>query len=420
MYRPPVSVSLTRRALLGAIALAPALASGQSSPRPSSPSSRRANTPPPRPPEELLKLAGTCVVTGWHGRPIPLEVRRMAHRGGLGGVILTNHNFSSRDDLVSLTRELAALAPPDAAPLVSADEEGGPVGHLSPPLTRFPSMTSLGQIDDVDLTHRLGAALGEELRSVGVTFDLAPVLDVRTSPSNTVVLNRVFGRDPERVARHGRALADGLRAANVLACAKHFPGHGDTVLDSHVGLPRVNHGLERLDAVELVPFRACAPMIPAVMVAHILYTAIDPSAPSSLSRRVVEGLLRDRIGYSGVAITDDLQMAAIRAMHPIEQAAELAMRAGNDMLLVAHTPSFAARAVEHLARTAEHDAALRTRLEQANTRVVAMRARLSSPIPPNPYPVEAASVVREVQRRLAALPSHPRTHSTERDPTLRR
>jgi beta-N-acetylhexosaminidase len=364
-------------------------------------------------------------VTGWHGAPIPPEVRRMARRGGLGGVILTNHNFGTREDLIALTAQITALAPANARPFISADQEGGPVEHLSPPLPSFPSMTTLGQIDDEDLTHRLGAALGEELRLVGVNFDLAPVLDVRTSSSNTVVLNRVFGRDAQRVARHGRALIDGLRAANVLACAKHFPGHGDTVMDSHVGLPRVPHDLARLDAVELVPFRACAATVPAVMVAHILYTAIDPDAPSSLSRRVVEGLLRDRVGFEGVAITDDLQMAAIRRMHPIERAAELAMRAGNDLLLVAHTPFLAARAVEHLARTAERDGALRARLEQANARITRMRGLLSSPVPPNPFPVDSASVVREVQRRLAALPGRPGRHNGNgtgpmRDPTLQR
>ncbi|MEI8255892.1 MAG: glycoside hydrolase family 3 N-terminal domain-containing protein [Deltaproteobacteria bacterium] len=390
-----MSAGYTRRALLGALALAPVLASA---------TGRRAlSAPSPAPPAELLRLAGTCVMTGWHGQVIPFEVRRLLRRGALGGVLLTNHNFVTRQGLAALTAAIAAIAPEGAKPLVSADQEGGPVAHLSPPLSVFPSMTALGQLDDEDLTHRVGAALGSELRSVGVTFDLAPVLDVRTSSSNTVVLNRVFGREPQRVARHGRALIDGLLSAGVLACAKHFPGHGDTVMDSHVGLPRVAHDLARLDAVELVPFRACAPIVPAVMVAHILYTAIDTAAPSSLSRAVVEGLLRQRVGFDGVAITDDLQMAAIRAMHPIERAAELAMRAGNDMLLIAHTPTLALSAVEHLARTAEHDATLRARLEEAAARVVRLRARLDSPIPPNPFPVDPASVVREVARRMVAL-----------------
>ncbi len=406
-----MSAGITRRALLGALALAPAMASA---------TGRHASASgPPPPPADLFRLAGTCIVTGWHGQVIPFEVRRLLRRGALGGVLLTNHNFVTRPGLLALTEAIAAIAPEGAKPLVSADQEGGPVAHLSPPLTPFPSMTALGQLDDEDLTHRVGAALGGELRSVGVTFDLAPVLDVRTSSNNTVVLNRVFGRDPQRVARHGRALIDGLTSAGALACAKHFPGHGDTVMDSHVGLPRVTHALARLDAVELVPFRACAPIVPAVMVAHILYTAIDATAPSSLSRAVVEGLLRQRVGFDGVAITDDLQMAAIRAMHPIERAAELAMRAGNDLLLIAHTPLLAWRAAEHLARTAERDATLRARLEEAAARVVRLRARRDSSIPPNPFPVDPGTVVREVARRMLALGTAPR-RGAPRDPTLQR
>lgn len=408
----PVSAGITRRALLAALTLAPALASA---------TGRRAvSLPvPPAPPDELVRLAGTCVVTGWHGRAVPREVRLLLRQGALGGVLLTNENFAARSNLQALTASLAALAPEGSKPLVSADQEGGPVAHLSPPLSRFPSMTSLGLLDDEDLTRRLGAALGGELRAQGVTFDLAPVLDVRTSSNNTVVLGRVFGRDPQRVARHGRALIDGLLSAGVLACAKHFPGHGDTVVDSHVGLPRVTHALARLDAVELVPFRACASRVSAVMVAHILYTAIDATAPSSLSRAVVEGLLRQRVGFGGVAITDDLQMAAIRAMHPIERAAELALRAGNDLVLIAHSPALALRAIEHLARAAEHDPALRARLEQSSARIARLRAQRDSLASTASTPVDPAAVVREVSARVLArraVPGRP----AARDPTRQR
>jgi beta-N-acetylhexosaminidase len=372
-------------------------------------------------PEELVRLAGTCVMSGWYGRGLPGTLRGLLRRGALGGVLVTRHNFRTREELSALCAEITAAAPADARPLIAADQEGGPVAHLSPPLTSFPSMTALGALDDVDLTHRVGAALGAELRSVGVNFDLAPVLDVRTSPRNTVVLNRTFGRDPEKVARHGRALIDGLTSAGVLACAKHFPGHGDTAVDSHAGLPRVAHDLARLDAVELVPFRACARETPAVMLAHVVYAGVDRENPASLSQRVIEGVLRDHLGYEGVAMSDDLQMAAIRRSHGFEEAAEISMRAGCDLLLIAHTDTVAVRVVHRLAARAERDAALRTRLETAAARIHRMRARLAHPLPPNPYPVSGAAVAQEVNIRLAALPgARPRVATRAPDPTLRR
>jgi beta-N-acetylhexosaminidase len=299
-----------------------------------SPDDRRAV---PVVPDELLQLAGTCIVSGFYGQVFPAELRALARRGALGGVLVARHNFADRRALAALCTQIRELSPPDQKPLIAADQEGGPVAHLSPPLVSFPSMTALGSVDDVALTRRVGLALGSELASVGVSMDLAPVLDVRTCSANTVDLGRAFGRDAGKVARHGQALIEGLTQAGVLSCAKHFPGHGDAAGDSHAGLPRVRHGIERLEAVELVPFRACASQTPAVMLAHVVYEGVDPVHPASLSRAVIEGILRDRLHFDGVAMSDDLQMVAIRAAHPIEQACELSLRAGCDLLLVAHT-----------------------------------------------------------------------------------
>jgi beta-N-acetylhexosaminidase len=279
-------------------------------------------------------------------------------------------------------------------------------------------MTALGNIDDEDLTHRAGAAMGEELRGVGVDVDLAPVLDVRTNPRNSVVLGRVFSREPERVARHGRAFIDGLWSAKVLACAKHFPGHGDTSVDSHAGLPRVPHTIERLESVELVPFRAVAREVASIMIGHLVIAGIDANAPATLSRAIVEGVLRQRLQFDGVAMTDDLQMAAIRRTWGHERAVELAIRAGCDMAMLAHNAEFARQAVYHLARTAERDPTLRRRLEESAARVARMRARLDAPTPPNPFVVDAARLAWEVDYRRSTLGM--RTTQTQRDPTLQR
>lgn len=385
-----------------------------------------ARTPvaPPRPiPPELLRLAGTCVISGFYGGRLPPELSSLLAQGALGGIIIAGNNFHTRDQLRGLCASITATAPADARPIVAADQEGGPVAHLSPPLGNVPSMTVLGTIDDEELTHRVGASIGADLRGVGVNMDLAPVLDVRTSPRNTVVLNRVFGRDPAKVARHGLALIEGLRSAGVLPCAKHFPGHGDTALDSHAGLPRVPHGVERLDSVELVPFRACAQATPAVMLAHVVYAGVDPQRPASLSRPIIEGVLRDRVGFTGVAMTDDLQMQAITRTMPLTQAAETSIRAGADMVMIAHTSTYAAAIVRHLAARAEGDTALRERLEQAAGRVRAMRRELTTALPPNPFIASTADVSAEVLRRASqrgGAAARGANAGPGRDPTLRR
>jgi beta-N-acetylhexosaminidase len=400
----PTPPTLDRRALLSLGLAIPVFARGQD----------RANPPP----IELLRLAGQCVISGWHGRGVPRIVQDLAVQGALGGVIIAGDNVTDRAQLQRMTSLLRTFGPRDRRPLVTADQEGGPVSHLSPPLPDMPSMTALGNIDDEDLTHRAGAAMGEQLRQVGVDVDLAPVLDARTNPRNTVVLGRVFSREPARVARHGRAFIDGLWSAKVLACAKHFPGHGDTSVDSHAGLPRVAHGIDRLEAVELVPFRAVAREVASVMVGHVVYAGVDPSMPASLSRPVVEGILRQRMQFDGVAMTDDLQMLAIRRTYGAERSVELALRAGCDMAMLAHNAEFARAAIVHVARVAERDPVLRRRLEESAARVARMRARLDAPTPPNPFVVDPIRLSREVDFRRASLSV--RGVETRRDPTLAR
>jgi beta-N-acetylhexosaminidase len=422
-----VASRLTRRTFLSTLA-ATTLAHGTVPRRPAAPvrpttapaTTRRA--PPGPPPAALLQLAGSCVMMGWYGHGVTPELRALIERGAVGGLLVGRHNFrDGTAGLAALCRQICALGPErDAPPVIAADQEGGPVAHLSPPLPEFPSVTALGALDDPELTHRVGAALGHELRAAGVHMDLAPVLDVRTATNNLVVLNRVFGREPEKVSRHGRAMIEGLASAGVLACAKHFPGHGATVMDSHAGLPRLARSRADLEAVDLAPFRACAAITPAMMLAHVVYLALDGEHPATLSRTIAQDVLRDELGFRGVAITDDLQMAAITQNHPIEEAAERAMLAGCDLLLVAHSSSIASVVVTHLAQRAQQDPAVRARLEVAAARVLTLRRTLSTALPPNPYPVETRVVLREVTRRLAALPAA-RARGTQHtaDPTTR-
>jgi beta-N-acetylhexosaminidase len=229
--------------------------------------------------------------------------------------------------------------------------------------------------DDVAIAEQVGRAIGEELAALGFDIDFAPVLDVHTNPANPIIGDRAFGSEPEAVARRALAFARGLDAAGVLACGKHFPGHGDTLSDSHLELPRIDHGWDRLEQVELLPFRrAAAAGLPMIMTAHVVFAAIDAARPATLSPAVVTGVLRNQLGYRGVIVSDDLDMRAIAGHMGADVAAVAAVRAGCDVLLLCNSEDNQAAAEAALIRSAEHDAELRQRIGEAAQRVRELKA----------------------------------------------
>jgi beta-N-acetylhexosaminidase len=220
--------------------------------------------------------------------------------------------------------------------------------------------------------------VGTELAGLGFTIDFAPVLDVNTCADNPVIGDRAFGDDAETCARFGAAWVRGLQGAGLLACGKHFPGHGDTSKDSHVDLPVVHQSAERMDRLELVPFRAAiAAGVAAMMTAHVVYPALDPERPATLSRAVCTDLRRAS-AFSGMLVSDDLEMQAIAARMQVEEAAVLAVAAGCDALLVCWSHDKQERAIEALVHEAEHSPAFRARCEQANRCVTAARRRIEA------------------------------------------
>jgi len=220
--------------------------------------------------------------------------------------------------------------------------------------------------------------VGAELAALGFTIDFAPVLDVNTCPQNPVIGDRAFGDDPGTCARFGAAWVRGLQAAGVLACGKHFPGHGDTSKDSHVDLPVVNQPLERLERVELAPFRAAVEAgVATLMTAHVVYPALDRERPGTMSPAVCTAL-REQIDFRGVLVSDDLEMQAIAARSTIEDAAVQAIAAGCDALLVCWSDEKQERAIEAIAREAERSPVFRGRCEEAHARVIAARRRATA------------------------------------------
>jgi beta-N-acetylhexosaminidase len=321
-------------------------------------------------------LAGQVLTAGFGGKDAPAELLRPCARGELGGIVLFKRNLGVMHEVSALVARFVEAAPPDWPLLVAVDQEGGRVARLGPPVLKLPPMRALASLDDVDLTTRAARLLGRQLRALGFTMNFSPVLDVDTNPQNPVIGDRSFGRTPEHVIRHALAFAAGLEApGGVLACGKHFPGHGDTDLDSHLALPRLAHARERLDSVELGPFRAARGKLSAIMTAHVVFDALAPDRPATLSREVITDLLRGELGFDGVIFSDDLEMKAIADHYGIEHAACLAIEAGCDNLLVCSRPDWLDRARHALEKRAEKDAKFAVRLADAAARSVAMRKR---------------------------------------------
>ena len=281
---------------------------------------------------DLASLAAAVLQPGFVGTTPPDWVRRWL-ADGLGGVVLFARNVVDHEQVAALTAVLRAERP-DV--LVAIDEEGGDVTRIeSRRGSSRPGNLALGAIDDIDLTEAVARDLGAELAALGISLDYAPDADVNANPDNPVIGVRSFGADPELVARHTAAWVRGLQSAGVAACAKHFPGHGDTSVDSHLDVPRIAVPRARLDACELLPFRAAiAAGVQAVMTGHLLVPAIDEEWPATLSRRVLTGLLRDELGFEGAVITDGIEMRAVTRRYGLAGAAVRALAAGADAICV--------------------------------------------------------------------------------------
>ncbi|GGY46616.1 glycoside hydrolase family 3 protein [Streptomyces djakartensis] len=282
--------------------------------------------------DTLTRDALTVLQPGFTGTTAPdWLLRRLGE--GLASVGLFGRNIASPGQLTALTSQLRAER--DDV-LVAIDEEGGDVTRLEVRTgSSFPGNHALGAVDDVELTHQVARELGRRLADCGVNLNWAPSADVNSDPRNPVIGVRSFGADTELAARHTAAYVTGLQSAGVAACTKHFPGHGDTAVDSHHDLPRIDVSAAGLTERELAPFRAAiAAGTRAVMSAHILVPALDPDRPATLSRRVLTGLLRGELGYEGLVVTDGMEMRAVAGTYGIERGSVLAIAAGADAICV--------------------------------------------------------------------------------------
>jgi beta-N-acetylhexosaminidase len=354
---------------------------------------------------DLRKHVGQLAIAGFAGPSIPQELRSLAKEFDLGGVVLFARNVVEPEQVAEIAREAQSLV--QELPLwVSVDQEGGRVARLKAPFTEWPPMMTLGRSGDERLAARFAAALAVELTAVGISFDFTPVLDILTNPKNPVIGDRALAERAEDVARLGRTIITTLQGAGIAACGKHFPGHGDTSTDSHHELPLVEHPPDRIEAIELMPFRAAIEArVAAIMTAHILIPAYDEERPATLSPAIVDGLLKQRLGYSGLVVSDDLEMRAIRGKYGLPEATTASIAAGCDVVLMCGTSQEPqAQALEAVIRAVEAGTLPVKRIEDAFARHRRAKERFLAPAHARPLAGSSlrAALGRDEHRAVAA------------------
>ena len=291
-----------------------------------------------QPNNEFRKIAGQLIMIRFPGTVLDDDTAAFLKENSIRAVCLFRGNMTDSEQLSKLTADLRAVMGSDA--LIAIDQEGGAVVR-STWVPAPPAAMGLGAADDTDLAWRTGAAVARAVKSLGFNWNFAPVLDLNNNPHNPVIAERSFGAEPQRAAELAMAWMAGSHAEGVACCVKHFPGHGDTNVDSHRDLPTVNKPVEELNRLELAPFRIAAADVanpaPAMMTAHIVYPTLDPDNPATMSRRILNDLLRDEWRYRGIIITDGMDMHAIAGRYGVGKAAVKALTAGADMVMALGT-----------------------------------------------------------------------------------
>lgn len=334
-----------------------------------------------RPAEKLSTedLAGQRLVVGFDGTEMNDDLRFLLEELRVGGIILFSRNIVSPGQVARLCRDVQAHAARCGLPplLVAVDQEGGAVARLRPPhFTAFPGSPGL---PNEAAAERFARITARELRSVGFNMDMAPVVDVAPADGESVMRERVFGTDPEVVGRMGKAVIRGLQRRGVMAVAKHFPGIGRTVLDSHVDRPFFGEPAEGIRRFDLPPFaEAIRAGVAGIMLSHIVYESLDPRWPASLSPAVARDLLRGEMGYRGVVMTDDLDMGAVARHHAIETVVVQVLEADVDIALICHKGPDIEAAYRELAGRIGSDPAVRGRCVRSARRVLRCKTRFGA------------------------------------------
>ncbi|QGH34165.1 beta-N-acetylhexosaminidase [Gracilibacillus salitolerans] len=285
----------------------------------------------------ITEKIGQLMMIGLESTSIDQQATYYIKQKKVGGFILLKKNIENTQQTVDFINDLKRNNDNQIPLFLGIDEEGGRITRLPEEISATPSSQAIGKRNDSDWSYQVGKLLAKKVKAFGFNINFAPVLDVNSNPNNPVIGDRSFGDEPELVSNMAIAQMKGLAAENVMPVGKHFPGHGDTAVDSHIDLPLLDHSLERLQQVELVPFQqAIDHGVEAMMIGHLMVPSIDPDNPATLSEEMIQGVLRNELGFDGLVISDDLTMGAILENYEIGDAAVQAIQAGTDLLLICH------------------------------------------------------------------------------------
>lgn len=344
----------------------------------------------------MNKNLGQLLIIGIQGKSLTEDEKKFIINNNISGVILMGRNCESPKQVRDLCHDIQSLRfkMPDKAPLfIGIDMEGGRVQRLKSPFTIWPPAKKLGDLDNSTLSFNFSQKMGAELKSVGINLNFAPCVDIFSNPQNQVIGDRSLGADPEHVGKHASALVRGFIKSEVISCVKHFPGHGNTLLDSHEDLPKEMADLKRLEDFELIPFkRSFKARVEMCMTSHILFPNIDPHYPATLSEFFVKKLLKDQCRFRGLVITDDLDMKALTKNYTTEQIPVLALKAGCDLLLYCNEPLSPPKALEAIIEASAQGVLDIKELEQKAQKILAFKKENI----PNPDPISYEEAIKIV------------------------
>lgn len=324
----------------------------------------------------LKHAIGQMLIAGFEGTKLPIPLIGSLTKGEIGGVILFSRNFESREQIQALTAQIHAIQSP--YPIwIAIDQEGGKVQRIKENLgsERIPAALDIAQTTPENAKN-IAKNTAKDLKSLGFNLNFAPVLDIHTNPDNPIIATRAFGTTPEQVIQFAIPTMEGLREEGIIPCGKHFPGHGDTLLDSHTDLPEVNHSMTRLRDVEFKPFKAAIDAgIPMIMTAHIVMNGLGERFPSTLSPLVVTDILRKELGFNGVIVSDDLEMDAIIDRFSTFKAVMLGIKAGVDAFLICKSQYLWAPLCKQILAEAKENEELQARIMASAERIISLKSR---------------------------------------------
>lgn len=350
--------------------------------------------------QTLAQKAAGLIMIDVPGTEITEKTAEYINKNTWAGVILFAKNVSDRQQTQKFIADLHSNA--NAPLLMAVDQEGGIVDRFRfPEMSLSPGLMALGHADDLELTYKVHEVMARELKEIGIHIDFAPCIDVNNNPANPIIGVRSFGSDPELVARHGSAALRGMQAGGVAACVKHFPGHGNTSLDSHLSLPSVSSAMEELRKIELPPFEAAIKAgVETIMTAHIVFPELDPELPATLSKPILTELLRQELGFDGIIVTDSLSMKAIADRWGFAEATVLSIEAGADLVLALGPVKNQLEALNGLIRAVEEGRISEARLDESLEKLEALRQKYNNmPSEPSWNIEEHRSIMRKASER---------------------